>query len=398
VFAPSLQDIINGLADRLALPVVLEDVNQQLLAYSAHHDVTDRMREETILRRSTSQRVVDLFGRYGLADRGTPFVVPAVPDIGMLARLCIPVRYLDAPLGFAWVLLPDGTVTPEAMAAALDVQEQLSLAMLAESRVRARESDSLLSLISPDPDTRVQGLIDVEARGGFEAPRRLVVVVCSGPAWEDAGIRGSFWTAGWAGEPRYQLRGITAREGIALVSVRADPQPEVGGQLGRALAHVRQQRPEASSSLVLGVGGVAGSPDEAHESYRQARLAARVALRDTGLGPVAWWDALGLYRFMAQLPLRTLADAVDPRIGALVETQVGLVETLECYLQHVGAIAVVAEALHIHRTTLYYRLDRLRERGLDPMRADDRAAAAASLAALRLLGRWPLRPSSDSST
>ena len=398
MFSPTLQDIVNGVAERLALPVVLEDVNQQLLAYSAHHSISDRIREETILRRSTSQQVVDHFSQYRLPERAAPFVVAADPAIDMLARLCIPVRHLDVPLGYAWVLLSDDAVSAETLAVAAEAQEQLSLAMLTESRIRARESDNLMALVSTDPDTRVPGLIDVEARGGFEPPRRLVVVVCSGPAWEDAAIRGSFWSAGWASEPRYQLRGVSAGEGVSLVSVRGDPRSELDVQLSRALAHVRQPRPESGGGLVVGVGGGVDTPDEAHESYRQARLAARVALRDPRRGPVAWWDGLGMYRFLAQLPLRTLADAVDPRLAALAQGHPGLVETLECYLQHAGAISAVSEALHIHRTTLYYRLDRIRDHGLDPQLADDRAAAEAGLAAMRLLGRWPLRTTSHAST
>jgi hypothetical protein len=389
VFTPPLQTIVNGLADRLGLPVVLEDVDQQLLAYSAHYDVTDRIREETILRRTTAQGVVEIFRRYDLTTRTDPFVIAGDPSIGMLPRLVIPVRYLDVLLGYAWVLLPSGEADEAVLATAAEVTEQLSLAMLAESRVRVRESDSLLSLISPDPDSRVQGLIDVESRGGFEAPRHLAVVVCGGPAWQDAGVRGAFWTAGWTPDPSSRLRGATSREGVVLASLAGDARDELAGHLERALAHVGRQRGE--DALVLGIGGVVHQPDDAHESYRQARLAARVALRDTGVGRIAWWEALGQYRFLAQLPLRTLADAVDPRVGRLAARHASLLETAECYLDHTGAIGAVADALHIHRTTLYYRLDRLRELGVDPAAAADRAALTSSLAALRLLGRWPVR-------
>ncbi|MGI9018106.1 MAG: PucR family transcriptional regulator [Euzebya sp.] len=388
MLTPSIQGIVNGLADRLGLPVVLEDANQQLVAYSPHYDLMDRVREETILRRTTTQGVVDIFEAFDIVSQTLPTVIPANMAEGRLARLCIPIRYLDAVLGYAWVLLREEGVDADAFATAVQAQEQLGLTMLAESRVRARESDSLLSLISSDTDSRVQGLIDVESRGGFEAPRRLVVVVCSGPAWHDAGVRGSFWTAAWAPEAQYQLRGVTAREGVALISIRTTPGEEVGGMLTRALRHVSHHREDAA--LVIGVGGVVDTPDESHESYRQARLAARVALRDTGVAPVAWWDQLGVYRFLTQLPMQTLAASVDPRVASLVAGHPSFAETLECYLQESGAIGVVAKSLHIHRTTLYYRLDRVRSMGIQPNSGEDRTAVMTSLAALRLLGRWPL--------
>lgn len=389
---PSFHSIINALADRLGLPIVLEDADQQLIAYSPHYDITDHIREQTILRRTTSQVAADVFKRHNLAEQTDPFVVPADPDAGALARLCIPVRYLDGVLGYAWVLLPSETVDPAALQLAREAQEQLPLAMLAESRVRARESESVLSLVSPDTETRVSGLTDMESRGGFDPPRQLVVVVCSGPSWDDVGIRGTFWTAAWAPDTSQQLRGVTAREGVAVISVRPGPNEEMAPVLERALNHVGQQSKDAK--LVLGVGGRVATPDEAHESYRQARLAARVALRPTGVGPVAWWDRLGVYRFLSQLPMQTLAAAVDPRMQRLVSEHPIFTATLECYLANTGAIGVVAETLHVHRTTLYYRLDRIRSLGLDPTDGTDRITAVSSLAALRLMGRWPLRRSS----
>lgn len=386
---PSLQGIINGLADQLGLPVVLEDANQQLMVYSPHYDVSDRIREETILRRTTAQRVVDWFGPFDIAGQPDPFVVPGDADAGILPRLCIPIRYLDAILGYAWVLLPDGQVDAAGTAAAIEARDVLSLAMLAESRTRARESDSLLSLVSPDAETRIQGLIDVEARGAFDPPRQLLVAVCSGPDWDEAGIRGAFWTARWAAAPHHQMRGVTARDGIALVSMRAGGEDDAITLVRRALAHVTQARSGRTTRLVIGVGGLVGRPDRVHEAYRQARLAARVALRDTGTGPLAWWDRLGVYRILAQLPTQTLAEAVDPRVDALAVRQPEIARTLECYLEHAGAITAVAEALHIHRTTLYYRLERLRAAGLDVASGTERLTAHTGMAALRLLGRWP---------
>ncbi len=386
MLGPSLQGIVNGLADRLGLPVVLEDANQQLLVYSPHYDITDRVREETILRRATTQRIVDMFGSYQLASREDPFVVAGDSTAGTLPRLCVPVRYLDAVLGYAWVLLPSGVADADTLAAAAEAGDQLSLVLLADSRVRALESDSLLSLVSSDADSRVQGLMDVEARGGFEAPRRLTVVVVTGSGWDDVGVRGSFWTAAWSPEPRYQLRGLTSREGVALISVRDELDEEHEGLLGRALQHVRRQSPHGR--LVIGVGSTVPTPDRAHESYRQARLAARVALRPTRVGAVAWWDRLGVYRFLSQLPVQTLIDGVDPRMASLVEQHPIYAGTLETFLDHGGAIASVAEGLHIHRTTLYYRLDRIRDLGLDPSSGADRLTITTSFAALRLLGAW----------
>lgn len=56
-------------------------------------------------------------------------------------------------------------------------------------------------------------------------------------------------------------------------------------------------------------------------------------------------------------PLRTLNEAHgDDRLR----------DTLRCYLEHAGSIPKTAEALRLHRTSLYYRLRQIQEiTGLD---------------------------------
>jgi DNA-binding PucR family transcriptional regulator len=72
------------------------------------------------------------------------------------------------------------------------------------------------------------------------------------------------------------------------------------------------------------------------------------------LGPVARWEELGAYRL-----LRDVA-APDPVIDTLADSP-ELLHTLEVFLDHAGTVARAAEALHIHRQTLYYRLSRIEE-------------------------------------
>ena len=105
--------------------------------------------------------------------------------------------------------------------------------------------------------------------------------------------------------------------------------------------------------------------------------------------PVAAWADLGVERFLTSLPAEELAAAVDPRVRRLVDASPELVPTVERYLAAAGAIAPVAEALHIHRTTLYHRLEVAGRSGLDLRRGADRTVVDVGLRALRLLGTHP---------
>jgi hypothetical protein len=386
----SREAIINGLAQQMGLPVVLEDAGQQLLAYSPHYELTDRIRRDTIMRQTTTKEVVDYFTPWELQAREEPFIVPGNPDDDILPRLCIPIRYHGTTLGFAWVLLPEECVTDAQMAAARDASQALTVTMLTESRLRASETETVLSLLSSDDETRILGLSDTEVRGIFEPGRRCGVLVCVGPHWDDPAVRTSFWSANWAPTPRDQLRAVTPNEGIAVVAM--DEFTPVSRELFRqAREQVVRAGKTGSGELVIGVGSLVEGPAQAHRAYREARLAARMAPRAAAADNLMLWDDMGVYRMLTQMPQGVLEDAVDPRLRALLADAPDLLVTLECYLDHAGAVTPVAEALHVHRTTLYYRLGRVARYGIDLGHGQDRLAVHAGLQALRILGEWPLR-------
>jgi hypothetical protein len=383
--AAARERTVTRLATEIDLPVVLEDAAQQPIAYSPHHDLSDRIRRETILRRATSEVVVDHFRTYRLAEQDRPFVIPGDEARDLLPRLCVPIRHQEVNLGYLWVLLRSAEVSEEQLAAADEARGTLLRSFLAEDRVRESETETVLDLVSGDPERGATALTDLEARGTFPTGRRCAVLVCVGQAWEHPAVRTGFWGAGWSPTGQDQLRAVTEREGIVVVTAATD---HLGvTSVEAALARLRAVAPEGER-LVVGVGSLVGGPAQAPRTYRQARLAVRVALAEPEL-PVASWERLGTYRYLTQLPRELLADGVDGRVQRLVEEAPELAETAEVYVRQAGAITAVAAALHIHRTTLYYRVRAIAGHGLDLRRGEDRTVFDVGLQALRLLGRWP---------
>ncbi|MBW3601729.1 MAG: helix-turn-helix domain-containing protein [Actinobacteria bacterium] len=401
---PTLQGIVDALAQELDLPVVLEDADQQPVVHSPHYGLTDKIRRDTIMRHATGEKVVDYFRHYDLPARADPFVVPGDPGAEVLPRLCIPVRHHDVALGYAWVLLPGGDATDDQLAAAGEAQEALRHTMRLEQQARAHEAEMVDDLVSADPDRRLRGLVNLEVKSAFDAPRRCVALVCAGPGWRAASARRAFVSQRWVPDPTSQLRGASTDEGVAVVAVDATPpggpHPRTSERLedqlsmpldlpriGRAVDELRRLADDAE--VVIGVGPTVAAPSAVHQSYRRARLATRVALRTGRHRPVATWAALGVYRYLTQMPREALADGVDPRLLHLAENAPEIAGTLEVYLDHAAAIGEVADALHIHRSTLYYRLEKVAEVGIDLHSGHDRATMQAGFAALRLLQWWP---------
>ncbi|XVV07767.1 PucR family transcriptional regulator [Actinosynnema sp. CA-248983] len=110
-------------------------------------------------------------------------------------------------------------------------------------------------------------------------------------------------------------------------------------------------------------------PERAGAAYQQALAAAELSALDPGLPRVVRWSELGAYRLLLG------ASAQDVLVG-LSPT---LLSTLEVYLDSGCDARATAEALHLHRTSLYYRLGRIAEvTGRDP--ADGRARLELHLA------------------
>ncbi len=117
---------------------------------------------------------------------------------------------------------------------------------------------------------------------------------------------------------------------------------------------------------VVGVGGYVDRPEHLPRSYREAVQALTVRLRQGTPRGLITFEDLGLYRLLATPEGRREASAfVDDWLGSLLaydtERQAGLVHTLGVYLDHGGNYDDTAAALHIHRSTLRYRLQRIRE-------------------------------------
>jgi sugar diacid utilization regulator len=139
-----------------------------------------------------------------------------------------------------------------------------------------------------------------------------------------------------------------------------------------AFARVMREAP------AVGVGGFSEKPEHLPRSYREAMQALTVRLRQEDPRGLIAFEDLGVYRLLATPEGRRGARSfVEDWLGSLIaydeERQADLVHTLGVYLDHGGNYDDTAAALHIHRSTLRYRLQRIRElSGYDLSHADTR--------------------------
>ncbi len=135
-------------------------------------------------------------------------------------------------------------------------------------------------------------------------------------------------------------------------------------------AHWEQLRRAMVSDLGgqchIGVGGLSARPSELPRSLREAGLALRLQKTLLPGSSACEYPNLGIFRMLASIPDLTDVDAfVREWLGCLLDydtrRKAELVHTLTQYLEHGGNYDATAAELSVHKSTLKYRLQRIRD-------------------------------------
>jgi DNA-binding PucR family transcriptional regulator len=116
----------------------------------------------------------------------------------------------------------------------------------------------------------------------------------------------------------------------------------------------------------MGVGGNCDTPQDFPRSYEEAKFALRLQKNSGCADDVTAFDDLGIYGMLAGMADITGVERfVRTWLGPLLEYDLrkhsDLVATLTCYLECGGNYDATATSLAVHRSTLKYRLQRIRE-------------------------------------
>ena len=355
-----LQMIVDALAADIVRDGAVDDRQIRWLVHSPHEEPPDAARMRSILTRRIPEEALRWAFSFGIEDADGPVRLPANPDIGAEARVCIPLRTRGVLLGVMFIVDADGTLDGAPLAPAEAAAAEAAQVLYRERRLRELERERerwLLTHLLSDEDAEeaARALTDE----GFLEPGRVAVLAIR--ADEDPA---RFEVAVGAALDRLR-RLVPARCGLELR--RSDHGAFVvvldDATSPRELAErLLELAGEEGAEARVGIGG-AQPLVAAPRSYRQARDAVAVAQRVTGFGRVAAWDELGVYRTLARFPDDLDDEALHPGLVELLRdgAHEQLVETLEAYLDRAGDVKATAEALSLHRATLYYRLQRIEE-------------------------------------
>ncbi|MET8134746.1 helix-turn-helix domain-containing protein [Streptomyces sp. NPDC005251] len=167
------------------------------------------------------------------------------------------------------------------------------------------------------------------------------------------------------------MRSLLTRRSDHVVLV-ADGRPHARA-LYEALA-----RETGTRSGTIGVSASCDSPDDIPHHYEEAQRAMEVRRHSRECYGTTFFDELGLYRILGPgNDYRELETFVQEWLGQLIDYDsrhhTAMVETLSRYFDCGGNYDETAESLAIHRSTLRYRLQRIRDiSGNDLANVEDR--------------------------
>lgn len=385
------QELVDDISELLGAPATLENRDFELLAFGAYDSegeldtsALDPVRTRSILTRRSTSAVRAWFEGFGITRASGPVRIPPTPEAGVYrGRICLPVRHRSVVLGYVWLLDDDPGPSAEQLTAAMEVTERIGALLADDAQAGADLTREFRTVLTAERgwqrDMAVAALrTALGARG--EGPHAVVCVAPWPSADPDAAPSArtvphatAVCTVPWGPASQYLA---------LLIRLRATDVP------APALTAVARLLKETEGAVAAGVGAPRTGLAGLGTAWQEASAAARAALAQPHLGPVAEWGTIGPYRLLTALP----PDAAqDPAVRTLLApAHQELARTAEVYLDRAGQAGRTAAELGIHRQTLYYRLSRVeRLTGLDLDDGEDRLLLHMALKGARLQGESP---------
>lgn len=322
---PELDDAVQNLSEELDLRLIVLDKSMRVAAYSIHESPTDRSRLSHVLAHS---------------DAWT-----SPPDELQATKL---LDSRNRTIGYVLAPLP-----PRAGRQLAELMEALQQ----QTADRSRRAQELTKRVIVG-DAPTQALIDERLLSHSTAYSAVALGVdprSATPLDHEKTARAVDTTLDF-------VRATSTATVVGTVladhlGVLIFPRPVVLPRLTRIL-ETRELSP-----VRAGIGPLVPL-DELHQSLDKARLTWRVSwLSPQNYEAVTSWEDCGLDATLARLPLEDFTvNDLPPAASSLLSTGLAseLLTTVESYLDCGGDAQHTAQKLRIHRSTLYYRLDKIR--------------------------------------
>jgi PucR family transcriptional regulator, purine catabolism regulatory protein len=397
-----LQAVVDRTSEILGKPVVLEDDHFGILFSAAGGELSPPSEVELESSRAAVEQWIAGVAVSSTQPPVEQFALPGTP----LARLVAPVAIREGVACYFSVIgrerelteLDRLAVARGAAVCAVEVAKEVAVSE-AESRMRGDLLERLLSG-SHQGD---QSAVSQARRLGFDPTQPSIVI-----AFRVAGRDRSPAELALGGADRARVRleslvrldlarrapsALVASRGGAVLALVPLESVSTDGD-ARELAEELRRRAEGALEgrlVAAGIGRPSGSDRTLVVSYREAEGALGVGVKVAGPSSTTWFGDLGIMRLLTQIGSGAELESFrEEWLGRLEEhdrkSGGELTRTVEAYFLAHGNLTRTAELLSLHRNSLLYRLQRVREVGrLDLDDPDTRLCLQVALKIRQLL-------------
>lgn len=356
-------ELAEMLADLIGHSISIENERFEAIANKNIAEV-DSARRYTILHGRTNPVLIDaLEDEYlpKIRDSLRPVYLPMIPEVGLeMERLLAPIVVHGEIYGYMWIIADVHGLSQIDMMAIEVGATVAALLMLYQESVQTAEASlkgSLMSQLIEGDANRETILTDQSLRYGVDLrlPYLMMAVEADGT------------------QPRYVSRLYRV---INQVLTQTETQAVAGQFAGQVviLAQANQKINNLADTLInrlsdnngevrIGVSLTFRGAENVGQAHQQCVEVLDITRRLHQDEPVQHFSELGYIHTLFHAGIDSLHN--NPYVPILRELldekQADLFNTLETYLDEGGNSVQTAEALHIHRSTLNYRLTRIRE-------------------------------------
>lgn len=361
-----LKHLTEKLAELLGHSVSIETERFDAIATHNLTDV-DEARRYTQLHGRTDPRLVT-----ALEDRGIlpqirknmrPLHLDAMPDVGLeMERILAPIVVHGEIYGFMWVIADEHKLSEIDMMAIESGSTIAALMMLYQESVQSAEASlkgSLISQLIQGNAGRETILTDTSMRYGVDlrSPYVMMMVECQMNGSQKLAslyrsINQMIATDGWQ---------AVVGQFAGQIVVLAQDNEHLKALAARVQERVALSKLCGDTTPRVGVSGLQQGADKVSCAYEQCQDVLTITGRIETAGRVFYFSELGYLHTLYHAGASSLdGNPYVPLLRRLLdEKQADLFRTLEAYLDSGGNGVATAEALHIHRSTLNYRLQRI---------------------------------------
>lgn len=360
----TLEHLAQRLTDLLEHSISIETERFEAIATRNIAEVDEARRYTQLFGRTAPQLVEALETRGVLPrirDTLRPVHIPPMPDVGLeMERILAPIVVHGEIYGFMWIIADDHNISELDMMAIESGAMIAALMILYQESVQSAEASlkgSLLSRLIQGDGVHETILTDQSLRYGVDlrSAFAMLLVECDNLSVQQIYRR---------------LNQLVAAQGLPAVVGQFAGQVIVLMQATQDLEEVAKLMQDrlrfgqgAEASPRIGISRVQRGASSVHAAHEQCLDVLQIARRLQPQAQVVYFSDLGYLHALYKAGIASLQGNpyVEPLRKLLAEKQIDLFASLEAYLDSGANGVATADKLHVHRSTLNYRLSRVEQ-------------------------------------